>query len=319
MKAMEFRTQFKINSGEPKIDYNSSIFLLGSCFVDNIGEKLENAKLKSLRNPFGIFYHPAAIEKFVSRVVEGTGYSDEEVFYQNERWHCYDAHSVLSSSNKEELVDALNNKMELTRKFLEKATHIIITLGTSYGYKLKETGAYVANCHKVPQARFDKELMPVEEVKTRLQKTLDLLKVINPKHSVIFTVSPVRHLRDGVVENQVSKAHLLTAVTEIVKSNSGKFKYFPSYEIMMDDLRDYRFYKEDMIHPNKVAIGYIWNKFKEAWLTKDAMIVLAEIESIQQGLEHRPFNPKSDAHLRFVSGLNERIEKLKKALPELKF
>ncbi|HSI71298.1 MAG TPA: GSCFA domain-containing protein [Gillisia sp.] len=316
---MEFRTQFKIEPGEPKIDYNSSIFLVGSCFVDNIGEKLEKGKFKNLRNPFGIFFHPAAIENFLSRVVKKVVYTEEEVFFQNERWHCFEAHSVLSNPNKEELVEDLNGKLELTGNFLKRATHIIITLGTSYGYKLKETNTYVANCHKVPQARFDKELMPVEELRTRLQNILNLLKNVNPQLKVIFTVSPIRHLRDGVVENQVSKAHLLSAVSELVKTNPEKCKYFPSYELMMDDLRDYRFYKEDMIHPTQVAIDYIWNKFKETWISKDALLTLEEINSINQALNHKPFNPNSEAHLKFLSKLNERIKKLKKAHPELDF
>lgn len=316
---MEFRTQFKIEPEEPKIDYSTAIFLVGSCFVDNIGEKLEKSKLKTLRNPHGIFYHPAAIERFFTRLVNGNDYTDEEVFYNNERWHCFEAHSAISRSNKESLVEELINKMKLTRDFLGKATHVIITLGTAYGYKLKETGNYVANCHKIPQARFDKVLMPVEEVKARLQNILELLDKVNPHLTIIFTVSPVRHLKDGVVENQLSKAHLLAAVGEHLKNHPGNPKYFPSYEIMMDDLRDYRFYKEDMIHPTGVAIDYIWDKFKHTWISKDALGTMAEIESIEQGLNHRPFNPNSDAHHTFLRKLNERIEKLKKANPQLDF
>lgn len=316
---MEFRTQFKIASEEPKIDYSSSIFLIGSCFVDNIGEKLEKGKFKNLRNPFGIFYHPAAIENFITRVAKSHVYNAEEVFYHNERWHCFEAHSALSSPKKDVLLAELNQKITFTQKFLKQATHVIITLGTAYSYKLKETGSYVANCHKVPQAQFDKELMLVEEVKTRLENTLDLLKEINPRLKVIFTISPVRHLRDGVVENQRSKAQLLAAVGGLVKNSPESFKYFPSYEIMMDDLRDYRFYKEDMIHPNDVAIEYIWNKFKEAWISRDACNVLEEIAAIEQGLNHRPFNPDSQAHRSFLLKLEERIEKLKKAHPQLKF
>lgn len=316
---MQFRTQFKIEPEEPKIDYSSSIFLVGSCFVDNIGEKLEKSKLKTLRNPHGIFYHPAAIERLFTRLVNGKEFRGEEVFYNNERWHSFEAHSALSNTNKESLVEELNNKVEITRDFLGKATHLIITLGTAYGYKLKETGNFVANCHKIPQAKFEKVLMPVGEVKARLQNILELLDQVYPQLTIIFTVSPVRHLKDGVVENQVSKAHLLAAVSELLKNTSGKCKYFPSYEIMMDDLRDYRFYKEDMIHPTSLAIDYIWDKFKHTWISKEALVIMAEIESIEQGLNHRPFNPDSDAHQTFLTKLNERIEKLKKANPELNF
>lgn len=313
---MEFRTQFKIEPGKPKIDYSSSIFLVGSCFVDNIGEKLEQSRLKNLKNPFGILYHPAAIENFISRVVSGNQYNEEEVFYHNERWHCFEAHSVLSNINRGDLVGDLNDKLQSTRNFLKKASHIFITPGTAYGYKLKENGSYVANCHKVSQARFEKKIMAVEEIKTRLQNILDVIKAFNPGAAVIFTVSPVRHLKDGVVENQRSKSHLLTAIGDLVK-NEKMSSYFPSYEIMMDDLRDYRFYKEDMIHPNSIAVEYIWNKFKEAWLSKEAGEVMQEIYSIQQGLNHRPFNPDSDAHRNFIGKINERIEKLKNAHPQI--
>ncbi len=315
---MEFRTNFKIQPGEPKIDYSSSIFLIGSCFVDNIGEKLEQAKLKNLRNPFGIFYHPAAIENFFSRVVYERTYTGEEVFNHNERWHCYEAHSVLSNPNRDKLVEDLNENLRDTREFLEHATHVIITLGTAFGYRLKETGSFVANCHKVPQAQFEKELMPVGEVQARLQNCIELIKTVNPATTIIFTLSPVRHIKDGVVENQRSKSHLLAATGDLVENMKG-IAYFPSYEIVMDDLRDYRFYDKDMLHPNSIAIDYIWNKFKEVWLSNDAIEVLKEINSIQQGLDHRPFNPESNAHQKFLFRLNERMETLKKTYPQIKF
>ncbi|MCM4159555.1 GSCFA domain-containing protein [Antarcticibacterium flavum] len=315
---MEFRTHFKIGPEEPKIDYSSSIFLIGSCFVDNIGRKLEQAKLKSLRNPFGIFYHPAAIENFLSRVVSLKPYTKEEVFHHNERWHCFEAHSVLSNPNREKLLEDLNENLRVTRRFLENATHVIITLGTAFGYRARETGNFVANCHKVPQVQFEKELMPVGEVQERLHNCLGLLKTVNPSTAILFTISPVRHIKDGVIENQRSKSHLLAATGNIVNDKKDT-SYFPSYEIMMDDLRDYRFYEKDMLHPNAIAIDYIWNKFIEVWLSKDAVEVMKEITSLQQGLDHRPFNPESTAHKKFKEQLNERIEILKKSFPQIKF
>ncbi|WP_029033153.1 GSCFA domain-containing protein [Salinimicrobium terrae] len=312
---MEFRTQIPIKSQEPKIGYSSKVLLLGSCFVENIGKKLEYFKFEQLLNPFGILFHPAAIHNFLKRVKTQHVFTEEDIFYHNEAWHCYEAHSDLNSVEKEDILRNLNAAVEETHQFLLSATHVVITPGTSWGYRLKETNEFVANCHKVPQSNFSKE---ITEVKSALFGCSEIVREINPLAQIIFTVSPVRHLKDGFVDNQLSKAKLITAIQEIVASESH-CSYFPSYEIMMDELRDYRFYAEDMVHPNRTAVDYIWEKFQEAWIPSEASAIMKKVDTIQKGLLHRPFNETSEAHKKFRRDLQEKIGKLQEEVPEIRF
>ncbi|HSM64640.1 MAG TPA: GSCFA domain-containing protein [Gillisia sp.] len=320
---MKFTTPVPVKEQEPKIDHNSKILLLGSCFVDNIGEKLDYYQFQNLRNPFGIFYHPGAIGDFIKKVADGYKYEDKDVFFHDEQWHCFDAHSCLNSSSKEGLLLQLNEGLQKTRSFIEDATHIVFTFGTSWYYKEIKSGRSVANCHRIAQQDFNKELLSVKEIEDVFNILTESLLTINPKLKFIFTVSPVRHIKDGFVENQQSKAHLITAIHQFVGSknatNSGAFFYFPAYEIMLDELRDYRFYNEDMLHPNSLAINHIWSRFTEAWVTKQASGMFKNIESIHRGLAHRPFNEKSEKHQVFLRNLNEKIEKLKGEISKVHF
>ncbi len=225
-------------------------------------------------------------------VKSGYNFSEADVFYHNESWHSYEAHSDLNSVEKEDILNNLNAAVKETADFLRSATHVIITPGTAWGYRLKESGEFVANCHKVPQASFSKELT---EVKNALFGCAEIVRELNPAATTIFTVSPVRHLKDGFVENQQSKAKLITAVHELVESQEY-CAYFPSYEIMMDELRDYRFYAEDMVHPNRQTVDYIWEKFEEAWIASATSGIMKKIDTIQKGLLHKPFHEASEAH-----------------------
>ena len=312
---MEFRTPVPITAQEPKIGYSSKVLLLGSCFVENIGKKLEYFKFQQLLNPFGILFHPVAIHNFLKRVKSGYDFTEADIFFHNETWKSYEAHSDLNSVEKEEILRKLNAAVKETAVFLKSATHVIITPGTAWGYRLKESGEVVANCHKVPQKNFIKE---ITEVENALFETSEIIKSLNPSAKVIFTVSPVRHLKDGFVENQLSKAKLITAIHEIVASKKHCF-YFPSYEIMMDELRDYRFYAEDMVHPNKTAVDYIWEKFRQTWIASEASEVMKRVDTIQKGLLHRPFNETSEAHQKFRRDLQQKIEKLEKEVPGINF
>ncbi len=241
------------------INYNSKILLLGSCFSENIGDRLAYFKFQSIQNPFGILFHPKAIKNLIKNAIYSKEYTGNDLIFQNERWHCFDAHSSLSSENKGELLESLNTSIKVTNKKLKEATHIIITLGTSWTYKFIETDTTVANCHKVPQKKFLKKILTIHKVSETLEEIISLIKSINTNTTILFTVSPVRHLKDGFIENQRSKSHLISGIHQVLKQ--PYVSYFPSYEIMMDELRDYRFYAEDMLHPNKTAINYIWNKF----------------------------------------------------------
>ncbi|UGU14829.1 GSCFA domain-containing protein [Sinomicrobium kalidii] len=312
---MKLQTQIKIPPGNNRINYNSRLLLLGSCFVENMGSKLDDFKFPCLQNPFGILFHPGALERFTARVAARQKYTEEAVFEHNGRWHCFDAHSVMSDNSREVVLSRLNKAIAHTADFLEGATHIIITPGTAWGYRLKDSGHLVANCHKVPQRQFTRELAPVEAIEKSIRGIIEHIRSVNPDIQFVFTVSPVRHLKDGFVENQRSKAHLITALHNVLEEEA----YFPSYEIMMDELRDYRFYGKDMIHPNQTAIDYIWEKFTETWISPEAIPVMEEVDAIQKGLAHKPFAPDSDRHRKFLKSLQERISRLQAKVPHIRF
>ncbi len=305
---MQFRTQIPISKNNHPIGYNSGIVSLGSCFAVNIGEKFNYYKFQAITNPFGILFHPLALEKFIGFVINQKQFTETDIFYHNERWHCFDAHSDLSNANRDNFLANLNTTVAQAYGALQKASHLIITLGTSWIYKSIETGQPVANCHKVPQKQFTKELLDTETIKQSLHSIIRNSKNFNPNLQIIFTVSPVRHIKDGFIENQWSKANLITALHEVLSSNSETVSYFPSYEIMMDELRDYRFYAEDMIHPNQIAVDYIWERFTEGHISPETATVMKEVDSIQKALQHKPFNPESEQYKEFLSKVSGRID-----------
>lgn len=321
LKTMQFRTQIPIFKSIQPIDYNSKIMSLGSCFAVNMAEKLDYFKFQNSCNPFGILFHPLAIEKLLDFAVSEKQFTEADIFFYNERWHCFDAHSDLSNSNKEDLLQSLNTIIKSVKKDLVKASHIIITYGTSWVYKNIDSNEIVANCHKVPQKKFKKEILSIQTIGKSIQHSIDLIEKLNPNCSIIFTISPVRHIKDGFVENQWSKANLIAAIhstlqTENIKPSTG---YFPSYELMMDELRDYRFYASDMLHPNQVAIDYIWERFKETNISERTFATMQEIETIQKSVAHKSFNPNSESHQKFEANLKNKIATLVSQYSFMKF
>ncbi|SHG07605.1 GSCFA family protein [Flavobacterium segetis] len=316
---MEFRTQIPISKSISPIDYDSKIISIGSCFAVNMAEKLNYFKFQNTCNPFGILFHPLAIEKMLSFAIAKKQFTDDDIFFYNERWHCFDAHSDLSNSSKDDLLATLNTVIKSINQQIVEATHLIITYGTSWIYRDIESNCIVANCHKVPQNTFNKELLSVEEIEKSIATTLQLIHSLNPVCTIIFTVSPVRHIKDGFVENQRSKANIISAIHETLDRRLSTINYFPSYEIMMDELRDYRFYAEDMLHPNKVAIDYIWERFKQTMISESSYHVINEVENIQKGLAHKSFTPDSESHKNFVTKLKEKITKLENQYSFMKF
>ncbi|PQJ79618.1 GSCFA domain-containing protein [Polaribacter porphyrae] len=301
-----------------QIDYNSKILLLGSCFSENIGDKFNYFKFQSTQNPFGILFHPIAIEKLITNAINEKRYTEKDIISQNERWHSFDAHSSVSTTGKQELLQNLNSRIYSTKKQLVEVSHIIITLGTSWVYRHIKSDTIVTNCHKIPQKKFLKELLTVDEISESLASCVALIRTINKDVNFIFTVSPVRHLKDGFVENTQSKAHLIAAIHQVVEPRKKSY-YFPSYEIVMDELRDYRFYNEDMVHPNKIAINYIWERFVETWFSEDTKPILKEVDTIQKGISHKPFNENSKQHQEFLQSLLSKKEKITQQFSFIKF
>ncbi len=316
---MDFTTPIPISKSNNLIDYNAKILSLGSCFVENMAEKFKYFKFENNTNPFGIIFNPVSIQKLVLRVVNQELFTQKDVFFHNERWHCYEVHSDLSHENKEVFLKNLNTKLKSTHQQVSKSTHIIITFGTSWVYRNLETHNIVANCHKVPQKQFTKELLSVEANEKAIQNMVDLILSINKKIKFILTISPVRHIKDGFVENNVSKAHLITAIHKTRNHQPETINYFPSYEIMMDELRDYRFYADDMLHPNQLAMDYIWERFFQTQITEAIYPVMQEVCSIQKALHHKPFNLNGESHQQFLSKLQDKITKLALENPNLKF
>ncbi|WP_337968810.1 GSCFA domain-containing protein [uncultured Flavobacterium sp.] len=319
---MQFRTQIPISKANNPIDYNSKVVSFGSCFAENMAEKFDYFKFQNTTNPFGIIFNPVSIEKIISRIIKEDLYTEKDVFFYNERWHSYEVHSDLSNSDREELLETLNKAITETNKQLKEASHIIITFGTSWIYRNIESDQIVANCHKVPQKQFTKELLSVEVIQKSIQNTIDLIQVLNPNVNFIFTVSPVRHIKDGFAENQLSKSHLFAGLHQVLKTHNSQFtihNYFPSYEIMMDELRDYRFYTEDMLHPNQVAIDYIWHKFSENYISENSTSTMQEVEEIQKSLRHRSFNPESEQHQKFLAKLQQKIKVIEEKWSHIKF
>ena len=317
---MKFTTPIPIPNSTNPIDFNASLLSLGSCFAVNMGEKFDYFKFNNTSNPFGIIFNPVSIEKLIVRAVNKKKFTEEDVFFHNERFHCYEVHSDLSSDNIQEFLEGLNAKLELTHLKVKAATHVLITYGTSWVYQEKKSGSLVANCHKMPQSHFDKHILSVASIEAAIQNTVDAIRKLNPNCSFVFTISPVRHIKDGFVENQRSKAHLISALHNLLSDHLlDKANYFPTYEIMMDELRDYRFYGEDLLHPSTMAIDYIWQRFKATAISETVLSILDDIDAIQKSLLHKPFNPTSESHQKFLSKLQEKITKLQENYPTIQF
>ena len=314
---MKLHTHVPLEPVAPAIDYTSKLVLIGSCFTEEMGGKLDYFQFNTLQNPLGILFQPRAILKLLQRALDSKPYTEKDLFYLNERWHCFDAHSALSGTDQATVLAGLNSALDETAVALGAASHVFITLGTAYAYRENESGELVANCHKLPQQAFTKELLGIEEVSSSLEEITALIRGRNPQAEIVFTISPVRHIRDGLIANQRSKAHLLAAVHALIAE--GGVRYFPAYEIVMDELRDYRFYGEDLVHPNELAIDYIWEKFKQVWVAESVYGTMAEVASIRKGLEHKPFNPESQAHSEFQSQLRDRIGRIKERYPSMQF
>ena len=316
---MNFTTKIPIQKYNHPITYDSKIMLLGSCFAESMGKKFDYFKFQNITNPFGIVFNPVSLAKLIERSVQKEFYTEEDIFFHNELWQCYEVHSELSHPDKAIFLHSLNELINSTHTQLNDLTHLIITLGTSWVYRNIETNEIVANCHKVPQKKFVKELLSPEIIAQSIESILFTISVVNPNCNFIFTVSPVRHIKDGFAENTLSKSHLITALHKTITHHSLSINYFPSYEIMMDELRDYRFYAEDMLHPNQTAIDYIWIQFFENYISKTEFGLMNEICEIQRALQHRPFNPNTESHLKFLENLKIKMTTIKKKLPFISF
>lgn len=303
MDVNNFRTVLKPIKTNQKIDLKDKILTIGSCFSDVIGDYLTRYKFNVLANPFGTVYNPISIFNYLN----GFELVAEHYSELNEHYFHFDAHSKFFAKEKPTLGALLEVQKLEVNNYLKSANYLIITLGTSFVYKYHKTQKIVANCHKVSQSEFTKRLLTLEEINQSFKISLSSLKIQNPKLKILLTVSPVRHIKDGMEENSVSKA-LLRLFCDQATEQYENVSYFPSYEIMMDDLRDYRFYKPDMIHPNEVAEEYIWEFFQETYFGDSTKKYLSDWTKILNAMKHKPFNVTSSSHQKFLNRILENLD-----------
>lgn len=315
---MNFRTRLETQPSDRKISHRESVLGIGSCFVSSMGERLEDHKFSTLINPFGTLFHPPAIENALARILTLTLYSEEELFEHNELFFSWDHHSSFSRAEKSEALQEINNALERANDFIRNCKVFILTFGTARVYKLKDTEISVANCHKVPASFFEKQLLSSEELKSSVESCILLIKDLNPDAHIITSISPVRHIKDGMQENLVSKSKLISALID-VREQYPEVDYFPAYELLTDDLRDYRFYAEDMIHPNSSAIQYIWEKFSEVYFAEETWKLNRLTEKIKAAMEHRPFNKKTSAYKEFLFKTGKLIRESESHFPKGSF
>ncbi len=306
---MDFILPFNIKPSENKISYGQKILFIGSCFTEEIGNHFEKLKFDVLQNPNGILYDLRSIAHALTSYVENKQYQEQDLFSQNEIWHSWQHHSAFSGMKKVEVISNINRSQSAAHIFLKDASWLLITLGTSYSYRLKSNSEFVANCHKVPSSFFDKILTPLEEIQLQISTAIRDVQLFNPNLKIIFTISPVRHIRDGIIENNRSKARLIEAVHSMIEKNKNVF-YFPAYELVIDVLRDYRFYKEDMVHANATAVNYVFESFCKTWLSEDAKKMASELKTLLYAMNHKPFQKESAAHKKFLETQLERAKKI---------
>ena len=315
-----FRTKVIPNVSPNKINLKDQILSLGSCFAQNIGQKLQEYKFEVNVNPFGTLFNPMSIFKLINQAVLHEIIGSLGIVQSQGVYHHYDLHSDLSNLDKEELLINANEQLHQVGNQLPHIAIIIYTFGTAIVYELKETGEIVANCHKVPANKFDRRFLDIDEIVHAFKVNFDLVKSMNKHIRFILTVSPVRHQKESFEHNNVSKS-ILRVVCEKIVNQYPDVEYFPAYEIMMDELRDYRFYAEDMLHPNTIATDYIWQKFQEVYFDMQLQQFVHKWGKVRKALAHRPFNRGSDQHRMFIQKTIELVNEFKNQIdikPELK-
>ena len=295
------------------ISHDDRLVSIGSCFSEHIGQKFSNYRFNININPFGQQYNPHSIAQAIERLINPVPFTNNELILHNEQYHSLAHHGSFSKSNSKETLLGINEHLQKAAADLKQASVLFLTFGTSHVFKWKETGAIVSNCHKLPGNLFDQVLMKPEDIISTLQLTLDKLKQLNPNLKVVLTVSPVRYFAFGAYENSVSKSHLFTATHTLQQTNPNLY-YFPAYELVMDDLRDYRFFADDMLHPNQQAISYVWESLSDTFFASKTSNVLPQIEEVLQALNHRPRNPDSEAHQKFLQKNEEKMRGLERDL-----
>jgi hypothetical protein len=290
--------------------------MIGSCFTENICKKLVDLKYQVCQNPHGIIFNPVSVAACLRDLARNQLYTQDHLFYLHDGWHSWLHHSRFSDPEPEQALHKMNTAIQEAHNFAKRAKWLVITLGSAFAYRHTEMDMHVSNNHRAPHQDFTKELLDTEFITTQLQQGIEQVRALNPTLKVIFTISPVRHLRDGVIDNNRSKARLIESVHRICESVPDCY-YFPSYEIVIDELRDYRFYDTDMAHPNYQATNYVWQRFQDALIPASDVALLQDLEQLRLAMQHKPFNENSAAHSAFKQAMLQKIVALQARAPYL--
>ncbi|SFF66302.1 GSCFA domain-containing protein [Sunxiuqinia elliptica] len=314
----QYYTEVELPELEWKIDHQSKLMMVGSCFAENIGIRMQELKFQVDMNPFGIVYNPLSVSRSLKLLMEGKQYTANDLFEHQGVWHSFDHHSRFSSTNAAEALDRMNEQLKTSAEHLKSSDYLIVSLGTSWVYEWKPTGRIVSNCHKLPAADFKRFRLTPGEIVDELKELMTALWKFNPKLKILLTVSPIRHWKDGAHGNQLSKAALLLAVDRLVTGfGTEQCAYFPSYEIMMDELRDYRFYTPDMVHISNQSIEHIWQKFGSLMFESETQQLMKRLSKLSKAVGHRPFNRNAEAYEKFLFYNLKEVEDLLKKFPFL--
>lgn len=318
---MQFQLPIQISPSEPRINYRDKILLTGSCFTEHIGNSLGELKFSVLQNPNGILFDPRSVCSSLTSYIDNKQYKQSDLYYLNEVWNSWQHHSRFSNINADECLRVINESQQQAHNFMKEADWLIITLGSSFSYRLTSEfskvapdwgnleGTGIANCHRAPSQWFTKYLLTIDEIISQLDVTYHRLKEFNPNLKIVFTISPVRHIRDGVMENNRSKARLIEAVHHLINKYPGLY-YFPAYELVIDVLRDYRFYDIDMVHPNYPATEFVMDKFRENFVDEESQQLMEEVKKIVIARKHKAFQPETNAHKLFLKAHLEKANAL---------
>ncbi len=310
---MQLQLSFHPPALPVKINYTDRLFMVGSCFAEHVGEKFQQAKMNVLINPHGILFNPHSICQSIKQCMEKKVYQPEELILHGELWHSFRHHGSFSHPDQQQVLANINQSLSNAHEALKQARFLIITLGSAWAYEHKDTGVIVANCHKVHQKEFTKVLLKAEVLKNDYLHLIVALRNFNPGLKVIFTISPVRYVRDGLVENNLSKAQLFQLVHDLCGEQNCF--YFPAYEWVIDVLRDHRFYEEDLVHPNSSAIDFVWEKFRESCFSEEAKRTHERVMGLVNAFAHRVLHQGTEQHRKFKQQLEEKLKMLQADFP----
>ncbi len=308
---MKFRTEIEINTSFPKIDYNSKIMLFGSCFAESIGERFINSGFNVNLNPFGVIYNPSSIKENIKLLINEKYLTNNNLQFSNNQWYSYNHHSKFSNIDKDICLNSINSSIKFSAEYIKNTDYIFFTFGTSWVYKLIDEDKIVVNCHKQPAKIFERYRLSINEIVESYKSLIAEIKAINKNVKLVFTVSPIRHWKDGANGNQLSKSILLLAIDEIINNTNNTF-YFPSYEIVNDELRDYRFYTDDMIHISTIGVDYIWSKFKNSFFSDKTQNLIVQVSKLHKALNHRTVNSNTEEYKMLIEKSLLKIESIER-------